>query len=384
MRIGVDASCWQNSRGYGRHARGLLPALVRSDPETRFTFFFDSQPAGTLPAGVEVRVVQAETPAAVAASANGRRSLRQMWEMGRAMSAPGFDALIFPTIYSYVPTWTRAKKVVMIHDVIAETYPRLTTPGLTSRLFWKIKTALGRWQADALVTVSEFSRRAIEKHFGSRKPVYVVGEASDPVFRLLPQARCTPLLGSRGVDDSRRLITYVGGFGPHKNLETLVTVFAGLKASGNSTLVMVGEYEREVFHTAYASIRELVESLGIQDRVVFTGYLPDEELVVLLNLSTVLVLPSLMEGFGLPALEAAACGCPVIATKNSPLPEVLGEGGIFVSPDAASLRSALETVLAGEATRRHMRDAGIRAAASHSWESAAQQMKSILHKVVRS
>ncbi len=129
MHIGVDATSWQNARGYGRYLRALLRAMVSIDVENRYTLFLDSQEgAADLPAGTRTRVLGASKPAAVAAAANGRRSLTDMWMVSRAMSAEKCDLLLFPTIYTYVPVFTRAKKLVVIHDVIAETHPALTLP----------------------------------------------------------------------------------------------------------------------------------------------------------------------------------------------------------------------------------------------------------------
>src|SRR6185503_11620127 len=100
MRIGVDATCWDNNRGYGRHSRALLRALVRLDRTNRYTLFLDTpKTSNPLPEGCEARSVEAETAAAVAASAKGRRSLGDMWAMSRAMSAQPFDVLLFPTVY---------------------------------------------------------------------------------------------------------------------------------------------------------------------------------------------------------------------------------------------------------------------------------------------
>jgi alpha-1,3-rhamnosyl/mannosyltransferase len=113
--------------------------------------------------------------------------------------------------------------------------------------------------------------------------------------------------------------------------------------------------------------------------VVFTGYLADEDVVALLNRATVLVLPSLMEGFGLPAMEAAACGCPVIATKESPLPELLGEGGIYIEPNQAAIASALSQVLADDALRARMREHGMAAAQRLTWDDAARQLIAVIH-----
>jgi glycosyltransferase involved in cell wall biosynthesis len=387
MHIGVDATCWHNTRGYGRHARALLSALVRLDTENRYTFFTDATDnSQTLPPEADVELVCATAPTAFAAASSGHRSLRDMWRMSRAMSAPGYDLLFFPTVYSYVPVFGGAKKVVMIHDIIAEKYPRLTLPSYSARLFWRVKTALGRWQADAIATVSDYSRMGIVEHFKiPAERVFVVGEASDPVFRVLDDPQLTPTLNSVGIKTTGRTVVYVGGFGPHKNLEMLVAVFARLVAKrefSDTSLVMVGEYKKEVFHSYFGVIKRQIEDLGLGGRVIFTGYLPDEELVVLLNLATVLVLPSLMEGFGLPAVEAAACGCPVIATTASPLPKLLGDGSLYINPSKPEdLEMALICVLKSDSVQVGMRRAGLAAARKLTWDAAAWQMINLIHKV---
>lgn len=388
MRIGVDATCWQNTRGYGRHARSLLNALVRQDEQNHYTFFMDSDNhAETLPSPAKVRLVRASAPTAIAASSNGHRSASDMWRMSREMTRARLDLLLFPTIYSYVPSFSRAKKIVMIHDVIAETYPNLALSGRTARLFWKTKVALGRWQADAVATVSEYSRQGLMQRFNlSADRVYVVSEASDPVFRVLEKARLTPRLRALGLRADERFIVYVGGFSPHKNLEALVAAFCKLASQeefSNVRLVMVGEYEREVFHSYFETVKGEIEKLGLADRTIFTGYLPDAELTVLLNLSAVCVLPSLIEGFGLPAVEAAACGCPVIATSSSPLPALLGDGGLYFDPRHPEvLEKSLERVLSSEELRGRMREKGLAAASRLTWEAAARQLMTLMQKVM--
>jgi glycosyltransferase involved in cell wall biosynthesis len=274
----------------------------------------------------------------------------------------------------------------MIHDIIAETFPQLTLPKLTARLFWKAKVGLGRRQADAIVTVSDYSRQGIMERFNlSADQVFVVGEASDPVFRVIDGARLTPHLQSLGINGADRIVVYVGGFNPHKNLEPLITAFAKLASRpelSDVRLVMVGEYKKEVFHSYFNTIKQQVDTLGIADKVVFTGYMPDDELVILLNLATVSVLPSLMEGFGLPAVEAAACGCPIIATTASPLPALLGEGGLYINPSRPEeLEAALALVLESDSLRQRMRESGIEAASKLTWEAAARQMMNLMNRL---
>jgi glycosyltransferase involved in cell wall biosynthesis len=393
VRIGIDATCWHNRRGYGRHARALLRTLVGLDQANRYTLFLDStEAAEPTPSGCEVRLLQPAIPTVEAASASGRRSIVDMWRMSRALSASEFDILLFPTIYSYVPAFSRARKLVMVHDVIAETYPQLTVPRLSARLFWNAKVAMGRMQADALITVSDYSRDCIVKRFGTDpSKVFVVGEAADPIFRRLDRPEPEPVLRKLKIQASQRTVVYLGGFSPHKNLEALVSAFANIAGRSDfadAVLVMIGDTSGDAFHTYFGTIAAQVEALGLRDRVIFPGYLGDEEVVTLLNIASVLVLPSLMEGFGLPAVEAAACGCPVIATKASPLPALLGEGGIYIDTSVAEtsvaeIERALVTVLSSEVLRSKMSACGFAAAARLTWDEAARQMMSVIAEVAK-
>jgi len=385
VRIAVDATCWHNRRGYGRHARALLRALVGLESANRYTLITDSADATEpWPEQAEVRILQASVPAVQAASASGRRSIPDMWRMSRALSAPGFDLVLFPTIYTWVPVFGAARILVMVHDVIAETFPQLTVPRRAARLAWNLKGALGRWQADSLITISDYSRDRIVDRFGmDRSRVFVVGEAADPVFRKLTDPVPGPDLSRAGVDTSHRMIAYVGGFSPHKNLEALVNAFARLASRSEFSdvrLVMVGDTSGDAFHTYFGTIAAQVARLGLQERVVFAGYLKDEDVVVLLNLASVLVLPSLMEGFGLPAVEAAACGCPVIATNESPLASLLGGGVVSIRPREREIEQALEAVLSSEEMRRRMSQAGLAAAHALTWDNAARQLMEVIEK----
>jgi glycosyltransferase involved in cell wall biosynthesis len=220
----------------------------------------------------------------------------------------------------------------------------------------------------------------------SPERVFVVGEASDPIFRVIECPQLNDYLRALRIPQGGRLIVYVGGFGPHKNLESLLAVFAQLSIRNefrDVVLVLVGEYSKEVFHSAYETLKSKVHELGISNRVIFTGYLADEHLVILLNLATVLVLPSLIEGFGLPAIEAAACGCPVIATSASPLASLLGLGALYIDPKKPQeLESALSRIFTSEDLRKQMRREGLAAARKLTWEAAARQMVSVFDRVV--
>ncbi len=390
MRIGVDATCWNNRRGYGRHLRSLFNVVCHLDRSNEYVLFVDTPPDSLLqplPAA-QLTQVAVTVPAAVAAKADGRRSLADAWSMSRALSAADLECLIFPTLYSYVPVVTRAKKILMIHDVIAERLPQHVFPNQTGKMWWRLKSKLARAQADRIVTVSEYSRRMLIDEFGLEAGrVKVVGEAPDPLFRPLPEAALPSAVASQGAAPGGRLLTYVGGFGPHKNLLRLLDAFEKLTAQprfDDLALVLVGDYQTDPFYSGYGELKSRLAGSPIERSVIFTGFLPDSDLVHLLNCSSLLVLPSLMEGYGLPAVEAAACAVPVVATEQSPLKDLLGKGVLVFDPyDADALRWSIERILEDESLWRYMSLAALAAARTLGWSQAASELIAGIEEVTR-
>lgn len=389
MRIGIDATCWSNRRGYGRFVRVLLNATLEVDRANRYVFFLDDDSAEfPPPAGVEIVRVKTAIPTVQAAAANGSRSLSDMWAMSRAISTRPLDVFFFPSVYSYVPLFSRVPKLVAIHDVIPELFPELVFPTLRSKLFWRAKVRLACAQAARIVTVSEYSRQRLAEVLKlDPEEVRVVPEAGAPAFRRLDTVDDAALAARLKIPAGLPLLVYVGGFSPHKNLPLLVDVFADLAADqrfGNARLVLVGDFEGDVFHSGYTPLKEQVARLGLQERVIFPGYMGDEHLVPLLNRATALVLPSFCEGFGLPAMEAAACGAPSVITTRSPLPELLGEGAIALEPDdRIGWRNALARILSDAALRERMSRAALAAAGALSWQESARKLLAIFDEVGR-
>jgi len=387
MRIGVDATCWSNRRGYGRFTRELLNATLALDRANRYVFFVDSDSEEfPLPPGIDVVHIPAKVPTIRAAAADGRRSLRDLWVASRTMSREPLDVFFFPSIYSYVPLSSRVPKLVAVHDVISELYPDLLFPTLRSKLLWKTKQKLGCAQAALVLTVSEYSRRRLSELLNiPANRLRVVSEASDPTFSPQKPPTWTDRLTKLGISPEMRFILYVGGISPHKNLRMLVDIFREMQAQpdlGDLRLVFVGDYQGDVFFSCYSELAKHVEEIDLQERVIFTGYVDDRDLLGLLNAAQVLALPSFCEGFGLPAVEAAACGTPVVVTTESPLPELLGDGAIAVAPeDRAGWRDALVRVLRDDVLRERMGTQALAAAALLSWQNSARQLLAIFDEV---
>ncbi len=392
MKIGVDASCWANKRGYGRYARELLRALLACDQQNIYRFFLDSETAqevADLPERAQTVVVKTSQAATRAAGAAGRRSLRDMWAMSRAVQQRGrdLDLFYFPSVYTYFPLHTQAKVIVTIHDTIAEHYPRLIFPNRRSHLFWRLKVGLAVRQAHLVITVSETARREIIKEFGLKEEaVRVIADAVSDEFRPLGSHPGTcQVLARYGIGHGGRFILYVGGISPHKNLATLLDAYASLlhgQGVRDVKLVLVGDFQKDVFYSAYQALHARVEREGLSGQVVFTGFVPDSDLVHLYNAAEILVLPSFDEGFGLPALEAMACGTPVVASRAGALPEVIGQAGLFFSPYVSEeLREHLQRLLTDRRLRAELGCKGLQRAREFTWERSAHTALGIFEEL---
>jgi glycosyltransferase involved in cell wall biosynthesis len=377
MRIGIDGSCLSNRRGFGRFARRLVEAMARRDTPHRFLVFVDAPSADMVevPEGFERVVVDVGEAPSQAASAQGRRRWRDMIAMGHAVSRRGLDVMYFPATYSFFPVWNAGRLVVTMHDTLPLRHPELVFPRLGGRIAWRLKEAAAARWADRIVTVSQASRRAIEDWLGRPDPrIRVITEGPDPIFGPRRDgAESDAVLRRHGLRPGERYLLYVGGLSPHKNLPRLVEAFAQ-SAGADVRLVLTGDVH-DVFHTCVPEIRAAIGRHNLGGRVLLTGFVPDEDLVFLYGRAYALVQPSLLEGFGLPAVEAMACGTPVIASWAGSLPEVIGEAGAFFDPtDVDSIAAALREFLADPGRRHHLAGRALERSARFTWDAAARAL----------
>ena len=391
MHIAIDACCWSNRRGFGRFTRELVTHMVRQPRGHEITLVVDRQTADeeAMPSGCRLQVVSTRRQPTRAASAEGARGVGDLWRLARGASACGADVFFFPAVYSYFPLLRRGPMVVAFHDAIAEEHPRLVLPEWRGRLLWNAKTWLARRQATCLLTVSESAREQIVRAFGyPRERIHVVNEAAGPEFRPLEETRREAVDEVRrayGLPGDRPLLVYVGGLSPHKNLEGLLEAMARLRRRGRAVhLAIVGDPTADGFLSSHQSLADRRQALGLADVVTFTGYVPGDHLVSLYNAADAVVLPSFSEGFGLPALEAMACGVPVAASRRGSLPEVVAEGGVFFDPaDPEDMATTLERLLADDALRAALAAAALRRVRLFSWASAADRTLDLLVEVAR-
>jgi glycosyltransferase involved in cell wall biosynthesis len=384
MRIGIDGSCLANRRGFGRFARQMVEALAKSGSAHEFVVFVDRPSLANvnIPNEMETIVVEVKEAPSKAASASGRRRVSDMLAMGRAVSKARLDLIYFPASYSFFPVWNAGKVVVTMHDTLALAHPEWVFPNGKGQLAWKVKEqAAARW-ADRIVTVSETARRDLVAWF--RLPearVKIVSEGPDAVFSPEDAGPTSDaVLLSYDIIPGSRYLLYVGGLSPHKNLLRMIEAFAIANPS-DTRLILVGDIG-DVFHTHVPELREAVARFILEDRVQFTGFVPDDDLAHLYRRAYALVQPSLMEGFGLPPVEAMACGTPVLSSTAGSLPEVVGEAGLFFEPtDVENIADVMIRLFDHPAERDRLAALALKRAARFSWTSAARTLLDCFEEV---
>ena len=334
-----------------------------------------------------VAVAQSVSPTQ-AAAADGSRSIGDMLALTRAVHREAPDVFYSPSVYSYFPLPPGLPAVVTIHDTIAERFPHLTLPTAWARRRWNMKVGLALFQARLVMTVSEHAARSIEHTLRvPRHRIRICGEAPAAAYRPADTTAIESAARKAALPQGARWFCYVGGFNPHKRVDLILRAHAGIAADSpvEVHLVLVGTRTADVFHGEGDRLEALVRDAGTSALVHWTGFLSDQELAPLLSGAVALLLPSECEGFGLPAVEAAACGTPVIATTESPLPELLEGGGLFIEPgNLEALTSAMRRLLADDETRDAMARQALRRAGDLSWDRSADLVHAALVEAARS
>ncbi|MCG8350425.1 MAG: glycosyltransferase family 4 protein [Chloroflexales bacterium] len=270
---------------------------------------------------------------------------------------------------------TGAQRVATIHDVIPYIYPQTS-----SRLDWLIYRfwlPLAVRHLDAIITDSTCSKNDILRYLPVQpERVFVIPIAANSAYRVIEQAAYTQTLARYGVDFP--YILYVGSLEARKNLTRLLEAYHRLRNwSTQWRLVVVGARKWK-----FSPIFETVQRLGLEAHVHFTGYIEEADLPAFYNGADLLAFPSLYEGFGLPILEAMACGTPVVTATSSSLPEVAGDAAILVDPyDSAAIAAGMRRVLENPDLAAMLRELGLARAQQFSWERTARETIAVYERV---
>lgn len=350
--------------GVSQYIHALLRTLPAVSSDLELTAYVGAAVADSFP-GWEVR--RSRLP-------GNRPPVRIFWEQiaqPLALQQAGVDLVHTPV--NVGPMVRLCPLVVTVHDLSFLFYPETFKPA--QRLYQRV---MARWtarHADRVIAVSESTRADVVRMFGvPEERVVVVHNGVDAAYHPLPRDVVEAFRQQRGLPE--RFLLCVGTMEPRKNLPRLLEALARVPEA--PPLILVGGRG-----WLYGAVDATIERLGLAGRVRLAGYIPQAELPLWYNAASWLVYPSLYEGFGLPALEALACGTPAIVSRASSLPEVVGDAAVLVDPrDIDALAAALARTLQEPGLAAMLHEAGPQRAAQFSWKRTAKATVAVYRTVL--
>ena len=367
MIIGIDASRATPTQRTGTEAyarfllQAVIPLALTAGHEIRL-YFNQSPPPGLFPA--QTGVVPVHIP------------LRRLWthlRLGRELRHHPPDVFFTPA--HVIPLAYRGPSVATVHDLGYHYFPRAHPRWQLAYLRWSTRHNAHRGRL--VIADSEATKTDLVRFYGvDASKVRVVYPGRDPgLARVTDTTTLATVQARYGITPPYLL--YLGTLQPRKNIPVLIQAMARLD-DPTIKLVLVGGKG-----WLYDDIFRQVQALGLEERVVFTGYVPDDELPLWYNAAALLVFPSVYEGFGLPVVEAMACGTPVIASNSSSIPEAVGEAGLLFDPnDVESLTNQMTAVLTDATLHSKLHQQGLEQAQRFSWERAGRETAAVYRRAL--
>jgi len=365
LNIGIDAR-WIFPRvsGIGAYSRRLIENLARIDSENQY-FILSNNP-GLIE---KYNLVSKPNFFLVEFFHSPNAPVNQFLLPSQCRK---FSLDVFHAPHFFTSTRLPSKLVVTIHDLIPLCFPHFTPRAKKVKFLRLFKYILRKIsaKADKIITISENSKKDLVKSLEvEANKIEVIYNGVSPIYRPISSEPIKERLAGVVPSDSQ-VFLFVGRFDPYKNVVGLIKAFNNLKKEGNKDLklVIVGEED-----SRYPEAPNLVKDLGLEKEVIFTGYLEEDELVYWYNRSVAFILPTFYEGFGLPVVEAFACGCPVITSNVASLPEVTGDAAILIDPHSEiELTKAMRHILTNSYIREELRQKGFSRVRVFSWERTAR------------
>jgi len=371
MKIGVMLRTIDRRRGVGIYTKNLMDHLLALDKKNEYVlFYYNPKYLGRYARYEHVREKLVQPPLNLTF---GEFSFpdalsRFIWDQVKIpieAKREGVDLLFNPA--DSVPLFARCKTIMVLHGSEWLTHPQFFR--FYDRIYSRIMLPLYYKKANLFLTNSDTNKRNFVNFLKvSPDKIKTIYFGVTPRFRhidddiFLKKAREKYHL-------PERFILYVGRIYPGKNFGNIIRAFSTIHTSLPHKIIVAGSprygYQRE-----FASI----EKLGLQGKIIFVGWVPEEDLIALYNLADLFIFPSFFESFGIPLLEAMACGCPAIASQTSALPEIAGGAAFLVNPYSPDeIAEAIKKVLTEEKLRKELIERGLNRAKEFSWEKCARE-----------
>ena len=374
MRVAIDTNFLaMPPSGTGAYLSALLRELPNLDPELELIEIApDATPRPDGEASLTRRIA-----ARVAADPRARRGA---WELGGSAIAARKvrpDVLHVPSFAA--PIVPPCPLVVTVHDVIPLIFPEYRASAAMRVHLTALTRTIG-WASLVLTPSESAARDIVERLPVPRDLIRVTPEAADASFIPEPDASIARER-VRHLGVTGRYVFNIGGLDARKNLPTLLDAFAMLRARLEEPIqLVIGGAPHTGNSAVFPSLAPHIERLGLGSSVVLPGRLSESDKLTLHQAADLYVTPSLAEGFGLTALEAMACGAPVIVANRTSLPEVIGDGGLHVELDAANIASLMRLVLMNASVAADLRERGIERASEFSWRKTAALTLAAYHE----
>ena len=371
MKIGIDgrAAKWYRGTGIGTYTYQLINSINKVDNINDYLVFLPENSALDLSDNFDIELVRAT------ASTN-------FWDEVRVpniLDDNNIDLYHVPQNGVGLYTNINCHKAITLHDIIPLRMPET----VSDRYLYIFNNELPKIinNCDGILTVSEFSKQDIAKEFNFPKnKIFVTHLAAEDIYRPLDKCQCKKIL-EKEYNIKGDFILYVGGFSPRKNIIGLIEAFSLLPNDIKKNLKLVITGKKGISYDLY---KKRAIELHIEDAVIFTDFIPLENLPVFYNASELLVYPSFYEGFGLPPLEAMACGTPVIASNVTSLPEICYDSALLINPyDINELKNSIELVLKDNHLRSKMIKQGLIQSSKYSWNITAKSTIKAYNEIIK-
>ena len=366
MRIGLDARSLHRE-GVGRYIRELIKSLGKIDRENQYIIFLDSEKLQGLEITENFKLVITEPQI-------------RFHKIGHVLKDIHREKLdVFHALdHWYIPIKPSCPVISTFHDLMVKTYP--ASLPVKSRFYSKIATRVAIGLSSWIITISEFNKNEILKNYRYKKNnISVIYNGASENFK--PIANKDPNFFKNKYGINANYFFYAGSMRKYKNLSTIIKVYANLNKETREKhdLVIAARHEHE-----YLNLKALAQSLNLDNKVHFVGYLKEEDIINFYNYSIAFITLSLYESFCLPVVEAMACGTPVIAPNNLSFSEITQNIGILVEPlHVKEVSLAMERMTHDNILRESLIFKGLKLSKKYNWETNANEVRNIYERFRR-